>query len=340
MESIPIRGEYVLTTINEIAQAAGVGVGTVSRYLNKKPHVSVEKGKKIQRAIEQLQYTPSAIATQLRAKSTKNIGFLVSRLSNPFFAELFDHVATLLDAKGYQVFVAQTHEDPHVERRFLQQLKTGQVDRIIMASVEDPQQVEEIAQDYPHDIILLNETISGAHLNGVSLDHYQATLDALNYLSQQGHQRIAYVTGGEFPSQRHGRSRTQAYQDFLTAHQQQQHTDWIFSQKHTIADGQQVGRDLAKLPVTHRPEAVFTNSDEVAVGLIAGLKENQIKVPNEIAVVGYDDQPLAAYVDVPLTTVRQPISAMAQQAVDLVLDQKTTVTAEDLALKLIIRKSA
>lgn len=113
-----------MATIKEIAKKAGVGVGTVSRYLNDHPYVSEDKRKKIQAAIDELDYTPSAIATQLRSQSTKNIGVLVSRLANPFFAELFDAIERKLNLYGYQVLVSQTHDDSAAEQRFLDQLKT------------------------------------------------------------------------------------------------------------------------------------------------------------------------------------------------------------------------
>lgn len=108
-----------MATISEIAKAAGVGVTTVSRYLNHHPYISAEKRARIEKAIHQLGYTPSAAATSLRAQATGNIGVLVSRVTNPFFAGLFDAIERELHAHGYQVMITQTYDDPEAEERFL-----------------------------------------------------------------------------------------------------------------------------------------------------------------------------------------------------------------------------
>lgn len=185
-----------MATISEIAKAAGVGVGTVSRYLNHRDTVSAAKQKQIQTAIEQLHYTPNAIASQLRAQSTNNIGVLVSRISNPFFAQLFDALERELHRYGFQVMVMRTHDDPEAERRFLDQLKQQQVDGVILASVENSDLLAQLAPTYAKQMVLLNEESLQVALPTVSLNHYQATWDALNYLYDQGHRRISYATGG------------------------------------------------------------------------------------------------------------------------------------------------
>ncbi|VDG19544.1 LacI family transcriptional regulator [Lactobacillus pentosus] [Lactiplantibacillus mudanjiangensis] len=333
-----------MATISEIAKAAGVGVGTVSRYLNHRDTVSAAKQKQIQTAIEQLHYTPNAIASQLRAQSTNNIGVLVSRISNPFFAQLFDALERELHRYGFQVMVMQTHDDPEAERRFLDQLKQQQVDGVILASVENSDLLAQLAPTYAKQMVLLNEESLQVALPTVSLNHYQATWDALNYLYDQGHRRISYATGGNYPSTHHGRSRTQAYLDFCQAHGLIIDDQLIFAQQHTLTDGQQLGTKLSQLAPNLRPTAIFSNSDEVAVGLINQLQAQHFRVPDDIAVVGYDDQPFAKFAPVPLTTVRQPVLSMAQVAVDQLLHNlgkiNTPALQPDLGLQLIIRKSA
>lgn len=335
-----------MATIKEIAKRAGVGVGTVSRYLNNHPYVSEEKRSKIKKAIDELNYTPSAIATQLRSNSTKNIGVLVSRFSNPFFAELFDAIERKLNQFGYQVLASQTHDDPAAEQRFLNQLNNKQVDGVILASVENHDLIKSFASSYPDKLIILNEESKVDGIPSIVLNHYQATFDALEYLFQKGHRKFAYATGGDYSNQHHGSSRNKAFQDFLAKHQLTINKEWIFSQIHTTSDGQKIGQKLLSNNSNNLPDAIFTNSDEVAIGLIDELRKNAIQVPSEIAIIGYDDQPFAKFSAVPLTTIRQPIEAMADKAVDLLLNKLTgqginkKVTDEDLKLKLIIRKSA
>lgn len=333
-----------MTTISEISAEAGVGVGTVSRYLNHRPSVSVAKQRQIQAAIEKLNYTPNAIASQLRARSTNTIGVLVSRISNPFFAQLFDALERELNRYGFQVIVMQTHDDARAEERFLDKLKQQQVDGVILASIENQHLLEQLATTYANQIVLLNEESADIGIPTISLNHYQATKDALTYLYQQGHQRIAYATGGDFPSTHHGRSRTQAYLDFCDEQQLSINDEWIFAQQHTIEDGQALGKKLARLNPSGRPTAIFTNSDEVAVGVIDELQRQHFRVPDDMAVMGYDDQPFAAVAQVPLTTVRQPVTAMAQLAVDQLLHHLGRLDRPELTLELTLdlikRKSA
>lgn len=332
-------------TISEIAKKAGVGVGTVSRYLNNQPHVSESKKDRIKEAIEELDYTPSAIAAQLRSKSTKNIGFLVSRISNPFLANLFDMCETRLNELGYQVFVTQTHDDSSAEQRFLEKLKTHQVDGVIMASVENESLVADMAKDYADKIVVVNEHIDNSNLKCVVLDHYQATYDALQYLYGNGKRHIAYATGGEYKGLSHGQSRTKAYKDFCQCHQLKAVTEHIFTKVHTIDDGILMGEQIRELSVKTRPDAVFTNSDEVAIGLIDSLRKQHIKVPEDIAVIGYDDQPMAQFSVIPLTTIQQPVQEMADLAITLLMqgltsNNQTQQENKKLALRLIVRASA
>lgn len=109
----------VVTTIQEVAKEAGVGTTTVSRYLNNQPYVSDEIKEKIKKAIEALDYTPNKVAKQFRTNKTKQVGVLVSRITNPFFAYLFDGIERELNKYGYTAMIMQTYDDPKIEKTFL-----------------------------------------------------------------------------------------------------------------------------------------------------------------------------------------------------------------------------
>lgn len=338
-----------MATISEIARHAGVGVSTVSRYLNDHPYISEDKRERIQAAIEELDYTPSAIASQLRTRTTPNIGVLVSRITNPFFTQFFDAVERELHQHGYQVMVSQTYNDAASERAFLDKLKSREIEAVILASVESAATVGEIADAVPNRIVVLNQTFPTPNLQSVTVDHYTATTEALEHLSDNGARRIAYATGGQFGDTRHGRDRNEAYRDFLTRHDQPLDEDIIFTDRHTVGDGADLARTVAGLAPAQRPDAFFANSDEVATGLIGGLADQGVRVPGEIAVIGYDDQPMAPYLSVPLTTIRQPVAEMARAAVlRLLRDFDVPTTADDspdpgnldLTPRLVIRASA
>lgn len=343
METLPYKmneGDNI-ATISEIAKRAGVGATTVSRYLNNHPYISKEKCKRIKKAIEDLNYVPSSIASQMRSKKSMVIGVLVSRVTNPFFSVLFDKMERLLHKFGFEVMITQTYDDPSLESVFLKQLKSGRVDAVILASIEDENEVIKTYREFPQKVILVNEKIKGLEQNSITLDHYNATLNGLEYLWNIGRNRIAYVTGGKFKCQKHGSNRNQAYLDFLNTHQLKFKNEYLFSEKHTLVDGQQIAKKIMQL--SELPDAIFANSDEVAVGIIDELIKNDVSVPEKIAVMGYDDQPLSKYVKVPLTTIHQPIDALAAAAVSKLLnnlDIENEIEEKDLSLKLIVRESA
>lgn len=333
-----------MATISEIAAAAGVGVTTVSRYLNHHPYISADKKARIEAAIKTLGYTPSAAATSLRAQATGNIGVLVSRVTNPFFAGLFDAIERTLHAHGYQVMISQTYDDPDAEGRFLNQLKSRELDGVILASVEAPARVAAVAKAFPGRVVVVNADVQIPNAKSLVLPHYQATRDALDYLFAQGHRHFAYMTGGAIKSARHGQSRTQAFFDFMQARGLPVEPAWLFEQVHSATEGQTLGRQIAALAPAKRPDAIFTNSDEVAVGVVDSLVAANIAVPDDMAVMGYDDQPFAPFAHVPLTTVHQPVAEMAQVATDLLLAGlgrgEPAATLEPLTLTLKIRQSA
>lgn len=269
---------------------------------------------------------------------------LVSRVANPFFSVLFDKLETKLKKLGYQVLVTQTHDDPESEKKFLEQLKTQKVDAVILASVENPDLVMRVGKEFKNKIVLLNEHIEGAGIPSIELNHYQATINALDYLYINGRRHIAYVTGGDYPSVQHGKTRTKAYQDFCAQHNLAISPQDIYVHQHTIYDGIEIGKRIISMTENTRPDSIFTNSDEVAIGVIHALKNGKIAVPKDIAVIGYDDQPMASFVEVPLTTLQQPIDEMVKQTAELLLNCLKGIENREqqkkLELKLVVRTSA
>lgn len=220
-------------------------------------------------------------------------------------------------------------------------IDSHEVDGLMLASIEDDRQVKNMYAKYPHNIVLVNEFIPALKKNSIRLDHFQATLDGLEYLKSKKHTKIAYVTGGKFSPKEHGNTRNRAYQKFLEDNGQSVDHNFVFEDMHSSQDGEKIAEEIIKLE--SKPDAVFTNSDEVAIGLISKLVEHNIKVPEDIAVMGYDDQPFSKYAIVPVTTIAQPVKGLAINSVKLLLDNlniDNTIEKEKLKLKIIKRKSA
>lgn len=331
-----------MVNIKEIARKAGVGTTTVSRYLNDNPHISEKTRAKISKAIQDLDYVPNTAAKMLRTNKTKQIGVVVSRITNPFFAALFDNIERILNTYGYEVSIMQTYDDKVIERKILNKLKNRTLDGILMASIEDRDYIKNMLNEYSRQIILVNEKITGFEDNSIFVDQYQMVVEALEYLNKKYGSNIAYVTGSvNFDLGNHGNVRNKAYKDFMDSLDNEIEIKNIYENAHSIEDGKKIVDQLFELDKL--PRSIFSNSDEVATGIIARCNDLNISVPNDLAVMGFDDQPFAPYVLVPLTTIHQPIIGLANNSVKCLLDKLGIVhnlEEMDLKLKMIIRKSA
>ena len=342
MKSIPQGGE-ILATIKDVAKKAGLSVSTVSRYLNNHPYISEDKRKRIQAAMAELDYTPSSVATQLRSKKGTMIGILVSRIANPFFSHLVDSIEKNARSHGYNVLVMQTYDDKKAETNMLEMLKQQVIAGLIMCSIEGDPKIVEAYQEYG-PIVLCNEQIPGTDLPQVYTNQESASFEATKYLIDKGHKKIAYCTGGTLTRGGHGNSRTEGFERALNEHKLPMKIDWIFKQMHTIEDGKQVADKLLSLPEENRPDAVFTSSDEVASGILEGYLEKGKRVPEDLAIMGFDNQPFTGILAVPLTTIGQPVAALGRESTNWLIanmeEKDYQLDESELVLDLIIRKSA
>lgn len=332
-----------MATIKDVAKRAGLSVSTVSRFLNDHPYISEDKRKRIQAAMDELNYTPSSVATQLRSKKGTMIGILVSRITNPFFSYLVDAIEKEAKQKGYNVLVMQTYDDARSEVKMLEMLKQQVISGLIMCSIEgDPSVIEDYRAYGP--IILCNERIPSSGIPQIYTDQRQATYEACEYLIKKGYRKIAYCTGGSLTRGGHGNERTEGFEQALQDHQLPMRIDWIFKQIHNIDDGKQVAKQLLELPEDRRPDAIFTSSDEVASGILAEYLAAGRSVPQDLAIIGFDNQPFTEMLAVPLTTIAQPVEPLGREATRALIAQLTQqdyqIDHQQLHLKLIIRESA
>ncbi|MCZ0716835.1 LacI family DNA-binding transcriptional regulator [Aerococcus kribbianus] len=325
-----------------MAKEAGVSVTTVSRFLNNHPYITDSKKQAIEIAMEKLNYVQNSAATQLRSKKSNFIGVLVSRLSNPFFTSLVDKIEAEAKISGFQIIVLQSYDDKNAESRILKLLQQGVLAGIIMCSIESgPNDIEQYTEYGP--IILCNIANSESKLPQVYSNQEQGTYDALTYLFNQGYRKFAYCTGGSLSRHSHGGARTRAFEKAINDYNLKINKNWIFYQSHTIEDGKYIGEKILKLNIKEWPDVIFSNSDEIAAGLLKTFSIHNIKVPEDIAIIGFDDQKYSELLSTPLTTIRQPIDALAMHSVNylisLLKNEEYEFSAEDLQLELVIRES-
>lgn len=332
-----------MATIKDVAHHAGLSVSTVSRYLNNHPYISEEKKARIRKAMDELDYVPSAIATQLRSHKATTIGVLVSRITNPFFAYLIDAIEREAKANHYRVLIMQTYDDEHAELKMLEMLRQKLIDGLILCSVENKRETIESYREYG-PIVLCNEPMAGSALPQIITDQTKITYEAIRYLLSKGYSQIAYCTGGDFSDKGHGSARNNGFKQAMAEAGLGIRADWVFKHVHTLEDGIQIGKTILAMPEADRPDALFTGSDEVASGVIQFFLSKGKRVPQDLAVMGFDNQPFSAMLAVPLTTVEQPVKALGLEATQLLLHQLRNepyqIKRDKLQLKLVIRESA
>lgn len=305
-----------MATIEDVAKLAGLSRTTVSRVINDQPYVTDEKRQRIIQAMNDLGYVPNSSARRLRSQRTETIAVLLPRLTNPFFGNLIEAMEEKASEWGYQVIVCQTHDSKKKEMDYLQLLKTKQVDGIVMASlVNEWKDVEPYLESGP--IVFCNEYMDDACISMIHMDHKQAAYEATHHLLEQDCRQLAYVSGG--PKSHLSRKRKQGFiealADYDLSFQEELTVDWAID----VSDGQKVFHFI-KNELPH-VDGVFTGSDEVAAGLIYEAASSDWNIPDDLAVVGFDNQMVSLLMVPSVTTIEQPVKQMADKTVDVLIQQ-------------------
>jgi len=313
VRALPKKG---VVTLEDVARLAGVSRSTVSRVVNGHPHVRAETRARVLAVIKKLGYRPHSIARSLVTKRTKLIAMLIPEsvtkiFSDPFFAILLQGAVQACNARGYQMVLALFDDPRQQEDLYRQLLQNGYIEGAVVASAppDDPIIKALLADGIPAVAV-------GKQLNlpYVDVDNYRGARMAVEHLLSLGYRRIATITGPL--NHLHVQDRLSGYRDALEE-------SGIPYEESLVAEGgfTEVGAmaALAKL-LPFRPEAIFVQSDTMAAGVLRALRNNGLQVPEDVAVVGFDDAPVAVLLDPPLTTVRQPIRLLGFMAVELLLD--------------------
>ncbi|MFQ3545926.1 LacI family DNA-binding transcriptional regulator [Halobacillus rhizosphaerae] len=328
-----------MVTINDVAELAGLSKSTVSRVINHYPHVSQEKKQKVYQAMKTLGYVPNSSARSLRNKKTQMIAVIVPRLMNPFFGQLIESMEVAATEQGYQLLICQTMYSKETELGHLELLKMKQVDGMILASLEN--EWETISEYLTYGpLIMCNEFEEDANIPIVKLDQIHGGYIATKHLLEEGHRRIAYCSGGH--KSMVAQHRKLGFKKALKEYGLEFEERYSFLDAYSIKDGMRVFHELNQME--EPPTAVFTGGDEVAAGLITAAKENGVRIPKDLSVIGFDNQVVTKIMDPKISTIEQPIQLMAQQAIKVLVEkiaskQDPQKERYEFPLKLIVRES-
>ncbi|MCJ8009373.1 LacI family DNA-binding transcriptional regulator [Lederbergia wuyishanensis] len=329
-----------MPTISDVARLAGLSRATVSRVINDHPYVSDAKKESVLKAMRELGYIPNSAAQNLRKQKTNIIAVLVPKLTNPFFAYLVESIEAKAAENGLQILICNTKYDKKRELEFLKYLKTKQVDGVIMTSIENSWEVIE-AVTWSGPIVLCNEYSIKANVPSVRLNQMQGGYMGTKFLLKQGYTKIGYCWGGILSGLAH--DRFFGFEKAMKESGLSINKNWLFENAFDIEDGRRIMHQIARM--TEKPNALFTGSDEVAAGIISEAKKMGLKIPDDIAVIGFDDQPIAEVIEPALTTIRQPINDIGTKTMEIMVnllsnEHYTTEKVYELPLELIVRESS
>lgn len=325
--------------ISDVARIARVSISTVSLVLNDKPGVSEETKIRVLGVVEKLNYLPSSIARSLVTKRTISIGLVVPDISDIFYAQLGKIIQNTVSRKRYSMILCNSENNPEKEAAYLDFLKDKRVDGIIMVpgSSTNSTKVEQI--DVP--VVFVDRYMKGVDISYVGVDNETGGYEATKHLIKLGHERIGCICGPEGASS--SEDRIAGYKKALAESGIELDEVLLRKSDWTIEKGFFATKELLSLKAT--PTAIFTTSDICAIGVFDALAREGLKIPEDIAVVGFDDIKFAPYLKVPLTTVRQPIEDLGKISAKWLLEKlsskkKSSSQKVVLNTKLIVRESS
>jgi LacI family transcriptional regulator len=326
-------------TIDDVAKAAGVSRQTVSRAMNDKDEIKPETKARVMRAIKDLGYTPNRLAQGMVTRSTRTIGLVIGDVMNLFFAEVARGVQDVAQAHDYHVILYNTDNDGAIEERALRSLTAQGVDCIIgFIGISDEKLAAFADQNSP--IVLINRAFHHPHVGTVIVDNRRGAKMAVAYLVQQKHTRIGMLTHNNLPPEQI--RRVQGYREALTSAGVQSHEQWIGRGSPTLEGGYQAA--LALLTACPELSALFAYNDLMALGAVRAGRELGRTIPDDLAIVGYDDIVISALTNPALTTVRVHKYEIGRQAMQRFLTMQhedlTSPELPEIEVELIIRESA
>ena len=325
--------------IKDVAKLAGVSVGTVSKYLNTPQGLKEDTRRKVEDAIEKLQYKPNPLARSMRTGRTDTIAVIVPDIGNPFFAEVYNAIRLASVSKGYTPILYTTEDDPDALKTCLESISIHKIDGMILCFVEEDEIIEEYIKNVRSNIpiVLFSRDISNIRSNCIVIDVFEGVGKSTGHLISLGHKNIAYVGGDE-----KNKVSRQKFSGYLKALRDAGlKTGHVCHGNFDLRTGYFAARELLMLPEV--PTAIVAESDIIAIGCMKYLLQKGVKIPDDMAVIGFDNIDLSSMYEPSLSTISLPIRNMGEEALKLLLESMNNTSAKSRLIvmnsELIIRNS-
>ena len=329
-------------TMKDIARRVGVSVVTVSRALNDKPDIDANTKQRIPDTARQLNYWPNILARRLRAKTTRTIGIVIPDMRDPVFAEILFGCSKTARDRGYQVIVSMLFKrgyDVDEELEAIQTLIGKRVDGLLLQPEHEDRRYIEALNNCPVPYVLMNRKPEGLACSFVTHDHRKGACCAARHLLQRGRKRLLFLV--RFPTTSSVLARIEGVKRAMAEYGSRAVEAEFEACGDTLTEAYAKARSI--LERESRPDAILAWEDIMALGVCRAVLDAGLEIPGDVAVVGYNDIELAAFNSPPLTTVRQKISEIGEQAAGVLLDtlEGSTNGAERILIEpeLIVRRT-
>jgi LacI family transcriptional regulator len=327
--------------LEDVAKLSDVSRSTVSRVINNNPHVSESTRQRVQEVIRSVNYRPNIAARGLAAGRTRILGLVIptgvtALFSDPYYPILIQGISVTCNALDHSVMLWIA--EPEYERRMIRQLtNNGVVDGFIVAAAIEDDPIVNALHEAQIPFVTVGRYPRFDDVSYVDTDDRAGAFEGVTHLVRLGRRRIACITG-PFNTMA-AQERLDGYREALTRRQIKFDPALVVESDYTRAGGYSAMRRL----LVQQPDALFASSDDMAVGALRAIREAGLRVPEDVAMVGFDDMPFAVQTEPPLTTVRQPIEQTGRLAAQILIDQISqpgeAVRRIMLPTELVIRKS-
>lgn len=303
-------------TMADIAKRAGVSVTTVSHVLNRTRSVAPEKVAAVLAAAAETGYVPDAVTRSMRTARQRMVGLAMSSISNAYFSDVVRGIEGAARKQGYSILLSETHDDPHQELRAVTELLSRSVDAIILAASADPSHALTYCEQRNVPVVLVDRLLP-LELDQIGAEGRDSTAQLAAHLAGHGHTRIGLVSGQEGLSTTV--ERIEGFRAGLQRSGLEVDDSLIVAGGGTVEDGEDAARRLLDRP--DRPTGVVLGNNLMTIGSLRAIRGLGLRIPDDVAIVAFDDFEWADLVEPQLTAMAQPAQEMGEQAFELVSDR-------------------
>lgn len=307
------------TNIRDIAREAGVSSTTVSRVLNGSGYVKEETKALVLKTIKEFNYTPSAVARSLSKNETNTIGVIVPDIENPFFGKVIKGISALADERNLNIILCDTNENISKEIKFLNMLKEQRISGIIVTPTNDINEANNeqlsVLENMGIPIVLVDRDVKHSNFDGVFTDNIRGAYEATSALIKEGHRKIAIITGPN--SSKPGRDRLTGYKKALRMNDIELNEGYLFYGDFKLESGYKATQEILKME--DRPTAILACNNMMNLGSIKALYENKLRIPQDMAIIGFDEVLMLDVVGLNISVVSRPDNDMGKKAMELLM---------------------